>query len=135
MKTEIIMKKILVWIILVSFINLTGCYSHELFAPTAYKFNEKKEIKVITKDTTYNFKGYQYILVDDTLIATKGNLLLNKSLINNPSVKIPVEEMNLVEVKKVEAAQTTLVVIGVTIVAIVVIGVISLATTDWRLHL
>ena len=128
------MKKIFIYFLIFSFINLTGCYSHELFAPSAYKFDEKKEITIVTKDTTYNFKGYQYILVDDTLIATKGNLLLNKSLINNPSVKIPVEEMNLVEVKKVEAAQTTLAVIGITIVAIVVIGVISLATTDWRLH-
>ena len=90
MKAANIIKKILVWILLVSFINLTGCYSHELFAPSAYKFDEKKEIKVITKDTTYNFRGFQYKLVNDTLIGVEGNIYKNKDAINESAIRVPV---------------------------------------------
>jgi len=129
------MKKIFIYFLIFSFINLSGCYSHELFAPTAYKFNEKKEIKVITKDTTYNFKGYQYILVNDTLIGTKGNVLLNKSEINESYVKIPVEEIQLVEVKEPEAGKTALVILGGAVVLVLLIGFILIANTDWSIHI
>jgi len=133
MKTDNIIKKILVWILLVSFMNLTGCYSHELFAPSAYKFDERKEIKVITKDTTYNFKGHQYILANDTLIGTNGNVLSNKSEINESSVRVPVEEIQLVEVD--DGLKTTLVVVGRAVVLFLIIGFISIANTDWSIHI
>lgn len=135
MKTKSAFKKILVWFVLVSFINLTGCYSHELFAPTAYKFDEKKEIKIITKDTTYNFKGHQYIFVNDTLIGSERNILLNKNAINESSVKIPVEDMQLVEVKESEGGKTALVILGGAAVIFLLVGFISFANTDWTIHI
>lgn len=128
------MKKVFICVLIFSFMNLTGCYSHELFAPSVYKFNEKKEIKVITKDTTYNFKGHQYIFVNDTLIGSERNILLNKNAINESSVKIPVDDMNLVEVEEVDRLKTTLVIVGGAVVLFMVIGLISLASADWRIH-
>jgi hypothetical protein len=111
-RREAEMKKILVWTLLVSFINLTGCYSSELLAPRSYKFDESKYIKVITKDTSYNFKGNQYILVDDTLVGANGNFNITETTPVESSVKIPVEDMNLVEVSSFDPLTTTLVVVG-----------------------
>jgi hypothetical protein len=106
------MKKIFVWFLLVSFINLTGCYSSELLAPHSYKFDESKYIKVITKDTSYNFKGKEYILANDTLIGAKGNFYITESTPRESSVRIPVEEMKSVEVSSFDPLTTTLVVVG-----------------------
>ena len=128
------MKKAIAWFILVSFINLTGCYSRDLIAPSSYKFDERKEIKIITKDTTYNLKGYQYILVNDTLIGTEGNVLLNKTSINKSSVKVPVDEMLLVEVSQVNGGKTTVLVVSGLIVVFLIVSVMSLvkfACSSW----
>jgi len=130
------MKKVFVWFILISFMNLTGCYSRDLVAPSSYKFNERKEIKIITKDTTYNFKGYQYILANDTLIGTEGNVLLNKAAINESSVKVPVKEMLIVEVSSVDGGETTLLVVGSLVVVLLIVAVVGLAkfaSTPWHL--
>ncbi|MCG6912591.1 hypothetical protein LJE86_01605 [bacterium BMS3Abin03] len=120
------MKKVIVWFILVSFMNLTGCYSHDLLAPSSYKFDERKEIKIITRDTTYNFKGYQYVLVSDTLIGIQGNVLLNKADIDESSVKVPVDEMLLVEVSSVNGGKTTLLVVGSLVVILLIAAVVDL---------
>ena len=106
------MKKIFVWALLMSFINLTGCYSSELLAPRSYKFDESKYIKVITKDASYNFKGKQYTLVNDTLLGTSGNKYLNEISEGEPPVKIPVNEMESIEVSNFDPLTTTLVVAG-----------------------
>jgi hypothetical protein len=122
------MKKVITWFILVSFINLTGCYSRDLIAPSTYKFDEKKNITVITKDTTYKFRGFQYILVNDTLIGTKGNFLPDKSALNESSIKVPVEEMQLVEVTSTDAGKTITLIVGVAAVLYLVITLTTYAT-------
>ena len=128
------MKKLAVWFILVSFMNLTGCFSRDLVSPSSYKFDERKEIKIITKDTTYNLKGYQYILVNDTLIGTERNVLLNKTSINKYSVKVPVDEMLLVEVSQVDGGKTTLLVVSGLIVVFLIVsvmGLVKFASGSW----
>ena len=87
--------------------NLTGCYSHKLLAPASYNFDEKMEITVITKDTMYNFKGNQYLLVNDTLIGTTRNAGISFKPQQSQEVLIPVEEMQLVEVTRPEGLKTT----------------------------
>ena len=104
------MKKILIWIFLVSFINLTGCYSSELLTPSSYKFDESKYIKVITNDTSYKFKGNEYFIANDTLIGAKGIFYVTKSTPRESSVRIPVEKMKSVEVSSFDPLTTTLVV-------------------------
>jgi len=126
------MKKIISWFLLLSFINLTGCYSHELLAPSSYKFDEKKDITIVTKDTTYKFKGHQYIIVNDTLLGSDKNVYINKSALDEPIVKIPVDDMQLVEVKENDARRTALAVVGGAVVLFVVYVVISFITTDWH---
>lgn len=115
------MKKIIVWFLLLAFMNLTGCYSHQLQAPASYKFDEKKEITVITKDTMYNFKGNQYILVNDTLIGTTKYTGINSETLQPQDVKVPVEEMHLVEVTKPEGLKTMGVFFGVLALLIVIV--------------
>lgn len=107
------MKKVLVWFVLLAFMNLTGCYSHELLAPASYNFDEKMEIKVITKDTMYNFKGNQYILVNDTLLGTTRYTGINSKTMQPQDVKVPVEEMQLVEVTRPDGLETMGVFFGV----------------------
>jgi len=107
------MKTVLVWFVLLAFMNLTGCYSHELMAPASYNFDEKMEITVITKDTMYNFKGNQYVLVNDTLIGTTRNAGISFKSQKSQEVLIPVEDMQLVEVTKPEGLKTTGVFFGV----------------------
>lgn len=107
------MKKIFVSFLIVSFINLTGCYSHKLLSPSAYRFDEKKEITIITKDTMYNFRGNQYVLVNDTLIATTAYKGINTETLQPQDVRVPVEEMQLIEVTKEDGVKTTLVFFGI----------------------
>jgi hypothetical protein len=120
------MKKILVWFLLVSFINLTGCYSSELLAPRSYKFDEKKDIRIITKDTTYKFKAYQYLLVNDTLSATNKNIRITETTPVESIVKIPVEDMQVVEVTKGEPGKTILAIAGGVAIVVLLIGFVSL---------
>jgi len=48
---------------------------------------------------------------------------------------VPVEEIQLVEVKEPETGQTALVILGGAAVAVLLIGFISLASTDWTIHI
>ena len=130
------MKKLAVWFILVSFMNLTGCFSRDLVSPSSYKFDERKEIKIITKDTTYNFKGYHYILLNDTLVASEKNIFFSERPLDESSVKVPVDEMLLVEVSRVDGGKTTLFFVGGLVVVYLLVAVVSLIKltgTPWKI--
>ncbi len=127
------MKKIFVWFLLVSFVNLTGCYSSELLAPASYKFDEKKDIRIITRDTTYKFRGYQYLLVNDTLSATGENIRITETTPVESTIKIPVEDMQIVEVTKAESGKTILAIAGGAAVVVLLIGFISLSNSHWAI--
>ena len=132
------MKKILVWFLLVTFINLTGCYTHELLAPASYKFDEKMEITIITKDTIYHFKGNQYVLVNDTLIGTTRYGGINLATLQPQDVRVPVEEMQLIEVTKPEGLKTSFVFLGTLALLFVIAFIaayISISAGSADLHL
>lgn len=129
------MKKIIVWFLLLSFMNLTGCYSHELLAPASYNFDEKMEIKVITKDTMYNFKGNQYLLVNDTLIGTTRNAGISFKPQQSQEVLIPVEEMQLVEVTRPEGLKTTGLFFGVLALLFITFYIAASSSVGAGIHL
>ena len=122
------MKKVIAWFILVSFINLTGCYSRDLIAPSSYKFDEKKNITVITKDTTYKFGGFQYVLVNDTLMATTKNVPITGATPVESIVKVPVNDIQLVEVTGTDGGKTVLLIVVVAAVSYLVITLTTYAT-------
>jgi len=115
--------------------NLTGCYSHKLLAPASYNFDEKMEITVITKDTMYNFKGNQYILVNDTLIGTTRYTGINFKTQQPQDVKVPVEDMQLVEVTRPEGLKTTGVFFGVLALVIVILYIAASSSVGSAIHL
>ena len=122
------MKKVIAWFILVSFINLTGCYSRDLIAPSSYKFDDKKNITVITKDTTYKFGGFQYVLVNDTLMGTTKNVRITETTPVESIVKVPVNDMQLVEVTSTDGGKTIFLIVVVAAVSYLVISLITYAT-------
>jgi hypothetical protein len=130
------MKKMLVWFLLMTIINLTGCYSHKLLAPASYKFDEKMEITIITKDTMYYFKGNQYILVNDTLIGTTRYGGISLATLQPQDVRVPVEEMQLIEVTKPEGLKTSFVFLGALALFFVIVYIAAHSTAGGAdLHL
>jgi hypothetical protein len=125
------MKKLLVWILLVSFINLTGCYYTEQLVPSSYKFDEEENLTVVTRDTNYSLKSNYYLLVNDTLFCTVSTLNPERTVELLKDVKIPVEEMQTVEVERADVLNTALIYAGIAVVVILVIGIIELHNTDW----
>ena len=111
------MKKIIISLTIVSFLNLIGCYYQEQMNPGEYTFNENSTMKITTKDTVYNFKGNDYSLVNDTLIAKVSKKLdRTTSVISN--IAIPVEDIEEVEIERTDALATTGLVIGITLGAL-----------------
>ena len=125
------MKKILIWVLLVSFINLTGCYYSEQLVPSTYKFDERKNLTVITKDTSYNFNGDDYSLGRDTLITVTSRVDAGRENGKLKFLKIPVEEMQTVEVDRIDVLDTVLLSAGIAVVVILVVGIIELGNSNW----
>ena len=54
------MKKLIIALTILSFLNLIGCHYQEQMNPGDYTFDENSTIKITTKDTVYNFNGDDY---------------------------------------------------------------------------
>ena len=117
------MKKTLIWILLLSFINLTGCYYTEQLVLSTYKFDEEENLTILTKDTTYSLKRNYYLLENDTLFCTVSSFNPERTIERLKDVKIPVEEMQTVEVERMDALNTILLSAGIVVVVILVIGI------------
>ncbi|MFC2103283.1 hypothetical protein ACFLSS_02525 [Bacteroidota bacterium] len=106
------MKKIIVSIVIISFLILAGCYYQEQMKPGDYKFDDNSTMKIITTDSVYNFNGDDYYLGNDTLFGKVSKKIdERKTLITN--VEIPIEDIVSVELEWVDAFETTLTIIGV----------------------
>ena len=53
-------KKLISSILVLALLNLIGCYYQEQMTPANFNFNEKEDMQVTTKDTTYNLGGKDY---------------------------------------------------------------------------
>ena len=106
------MKKLIIWLTILSVMNLVGCYYQEQMNPGDYTFDENSTMKITTNDTVYNFNGDDYHLVNDTLFGkiTK-KIDERKKLIYD--VEVPVADMVSVELEGIDVIGTTLTILGV----------------------
>ena len=94
--------------------------------PSKYDFDEKEELHLTTKDTTYIIGAKDYYLENDTLFATLLKKLDRKTTLKT-NVEIPVTNIESVEVERSDALATIFTVFGVLVGFVGVIVVIALA--------
>ena len=123
------MKKIIITITLISFLNLLGCYYQEQMNPSEYNFDEKKELHLTTKDTTFSIGENDYYLKNDTLFVTFSKKLDGQSTLKMVA-EISVKDIESVEVEKTNAALTLLATLGVIIGSVIVLFILDGLTTD-----
>jgi hypothetical protein len=119
------LKKILVLLIILSFSNFVGCYYNEQMNPICYGFDEKINLTVTTTDTLYKLNENNYYLNKDTLFSTTGYSQIDRSTNHSQTLKIPVTQIEKVEVNRVDVLNTTLIVVGTAVVLILVIKLIT----------
>ena len=108
------MKKIISTITILSLINMLGCYYQEQMNPSDFDFHNREDIRVVTKDTTYNLIGEDYYFENDTLVAT-----LTKYLDKQTKFKF-VKNIPLSEIEKIELDKTNTLTIVLTSLGLVV---------------
>jgi len=118
------MKKLIIIVTILSFMNLIGCYYQEQMTPADFNFNEKEDMQVTTKDTTYNLSGKDYYFENDTVFATVSKKLDKRTTLKF-NIEIPVDEIDTVRVQRTDPLATTLTVLGVAIGAIGILIVIA----------
>ena len=111
------MKKAIVYFLIISMINLIGCYYQEQMIPGEYNFDENSKVKITTKDTTYNLSGKDYYFENDTLFATVSKKIDNQTTLKT-NVEIPIENIEIVEVERNDALATVLTTLAVLIGAL-----------------
>ena len=102
-----IMNKIIIIITIISFLNLIGCYYQEQMTPDNYYFDENEALKITTRDSVYNMKSNDYFFENDTLFGTIRTELDAQSTLKT-NLKIPVDEIETVEVERTNTLFTIL---------------------------
>ena len=125
------MKKFIITITIISFLNLIGCYYQEQMNPGTYNFDEEEKLQLTTKDTTYNIGEKDYKLENDTLFVTFSKKLDRETTLKTV-VEIPVENIESVEVKRSDSGLSFLLGLGVVVGLFALIYLISTDFTgDW----
>ena len=106
-----VIKKLIITVTLISFVNLIGCYYQEQMNPSDYSFNDKADMEIITKDTTYNLCGEDYYYKNDTLYVSLTNNT-GEQIPLRTLKSIPIDQIEIISVEKEDAAGTTFAVIG-----------------------
>ena len=114
------MKKLIISITIISFMNLIGCYYQEQMVPSDFNFNDEEDIEVTIKDTTYNLIGKDYYFENDRLFATVSKKIDNQTTLKY-NIEIPVEDMKELNVKRTNIFLTTILVVGVLIIPVTLI--------------
>jgi hypothetical protein len=108
------LKKIILYLLILSVMKYTGCYSIEAVSKdAAFASNEPLgEIYVITENyDKYQFGKNSYHIKEDTLYGKGLKILLDNKIPFNG--KIPVNEIKYFEVEEVDAVATTGLILGV----------------------
>ena len=108
------MRKIIITITILSFLNLIGCYYQEQMTPSNYNFDENEELVIMTEDSMYSIYSDDYYLENDTVFATIRTKLDNQSTLKT-NLEIPVDEIETVEVERTNTLLTILLGFGITI--------------------
>jgi len=120
------MKKLIIYITILSVMNIIGCYYQEQMNPSDYTFDENSSIEITTIDTVYNFNGDDYHLENDTLFG-KLSIKLDERKTLKTNVEIPVVDMVIVELERSDAIGSVLLTLGVLVGIIVVPFVVLMA--------
>ena len=102
---EIEMKKIIISITTLSFMNLFGCHYQKQMNPGEFDFEDNWDMLVTAKDTVYNFESGDYYSTNDTLFAMVSKPLNDKSNLHY-TISIPVESIETIEAQKMDMLGT-----------------------------
>ena len=102
---EIEMKKIIISITILSFMNLFGCHYQKQMNPGEFDFEDNWDMLVTAKDTVYNFESGDYYSTNDTLFAMVSKPLNDKSNLHY-TISIPVESIETIEAQKMDMLGT-----------------------------
>ena len=123
-------KRILIFSIMISFLNLVGCYYQQQMNPEEYNFDEKLDLQVTTKDTTYSLSAKDYYYDKDTLYAILSKWMYKDDywVRNKTATKIPVNEMEKLEIEKIDEAATIGIVAGFVLIIAGIMVIIAMET-------
>lgn len=124
------MTKLSILFTIISVLILTGCYYQVQMAPDDYDFNSNDDIQFSTKDTIYTLKGNDYYFNNDTIIVRVSKYSDMQTRLKY-NIVVPVKDIEQLEVKKIDAGDT-IIILGV--VALVTLGVaffVSLSNMNW----
>jgi hypothetical protein len=111
-------------------INLIGCYYQEQMTPDNDNFDNSYDIQVITKDTLYNVKAYDYYYENDHLFA-KVTKQVDKRTKLKLNIQIPADEIETIEAEKTDVGLSILATLGVLTGLFAVVIIIGLSSSPW----
>jgi len=120
-------KKIIIYLTIASLLNLVGCYYQQQMTPEEYNFDEKLDLQVSTKDTTYSLNANDYYYDKDTLYAkvTKWMYKDDYWVRYKIDTKIPVKEIEKLEIEKMDEAVTIGIVTGFVLIIVGIMVIIA----------
>ena len=123
------MKRIIIYLTIASLLNLVGCYYQQQMNPEEYNFDENLDLQVTTKDTTYSLSAKDYYYDKDTIYATSIKVIEKNDykVKYRITTKIPVKEIEKLEIEKTDAAATTWLVVGVVVIVAGTLAIIATA--------
>jgi len=119
------MKKIIIYLTIASLLNLVGCYYQQQMNVNEYDFNksrtENRPIKIIKIDSTvYILNQYDYQFRDDTLFIQQ-KLIMDDNIEKRVWLRVPLNEIQSVEVEKIDAGNT------ISLALVVTAGIVAIA--------
>jgi len=119
------MKKIIIYLTIFSMLNLIGCYYQQQMTVNEYDFSkshmENRPIKIIKIDSTvYILNQYDYQFRDDTLFIQQ-KLIMDDNIEKRVWLRVPLNEIQSVEVEKIDAGNT------ISLALVVTAGIVAIA--------
>ena len=119
-------EKIIIYLTIFSMLNLVGCYYQQQISPEEYNFDGKEELQVTTMDSlVHSINSGDYYYERDTLFAKVSKMTPNNVIIKYDT-KIPVEEIEKLEIVKMDVLETTLIIGGVLLIVVAIISKIAI---------
>ena len=126
--------KLISLMLIISLINLFGCYSSEVVTLREYEKIEKEKGKPETiyvlkgSNEEYHFAKEGYTIENDTLYG-RGLKVVNNE--KQPfEGKIPVEDITTIELSKFDAGTTVLVILGIVALVFAIYAAFSMSNMD-----
>ena len=119
-------EKIIIYLSIVSLLNLVGCYYQQQMTPEEYNFDGKEELQLTTKDSlVHSINSGDYTYERDTLFAKVSKMTPNNVIIKYDT-KIPVSEIAKLEIVKLDVLETTLTIGGFVLIVAAIIASIAI---------